>query len=180
MKKGCPDIASLSPTDKEFTKKLLAVAQVDSAVLKRVATMRWKLMNAIKLTQTEAGELLESLKCQGFYHTDLDISGYTFGQLDMEDAVVGGNFNSDFVFVRGDNNQGSMQVRGDNNQRSMQVGWNNNQSSMHIEGGNNQGSMQVRGDNNQGSMQVGRYNYQGSMNVGGYNYQGSMRVGRDN
>lgn len=134
----------------------MILAPTDPHIVRRVISMRVKLNNDIKLTQAEASELIESLRCKGFYFIDLDLSGYTFGSLDMEHAVVGGSLYMKSCYVRGNNSQDGMNVGVDNYQDKMVVNGYNSQIEMKVGGNNSQIMMEVEGDNSQIMMEVGR------------------------
>ncbi len=174
---GKVNYGALAAQDHEFMKNLNALGAVDPDILRRVVVMRVKLANDIKLTQAEASELLESLHCKGFSLTDLNISGYTFGQLDLSHAVVGGEFDANFVTVAGDNCQSAMRIGKDNNQEKMKVGGDNVQEKMEVGGHNCQWQMEVGGNNYQSKMKVGRTNNQPEMDIGGNNYQNLVLIG---
>ena len=140
-KEGKLDFSAMEPRDREFMARLVKVAELDPDVLKRVAIMRHKLNNGIKLTRTEASELLEQLKCKGFYLTDLDISGYEFGELDLTDAFFGGGYYARYATVRGDNRQIRMHVGRDNDETGMYVGGDNIQHGKIVGGRNFQGGI---------------------------------------
>lgn len=177
---GKVNYQTLEPRDIGFDSRLRVLAAVDPDVLRRVVVMRTKLANGIKLTQQEASELLEVLHCQSFPLSGLDINGYGFGRLNMQNAVVGKNFDASFVHVYGDNLQGSMRVEGDNIQAGMVVEGKNDQFEMRVGGSNLQLGMEVAGSNYQQRMTVAGSNDQSDMKVGDTNRQEYMDVGVDN
>lgn len=143
------DLSKTSPLherDKTFMRNLIAKAKKDPSVLSRVVRMREKLnnykqsyssrefRNAKKLTRKEIRELIQELECRGFYHTDLDISGYTFNNLSLRGSVIGGDLimsyregvydeykNSRPVKIKGNFDQAGIVVQGSIHQNDIVV-----------------------------------------------------------
>jgi hypothetical protein len=174
------DFEQLHDRDKDFFNHILTMAEVDSEIIKRVIIMRHKINNNIRLTQAEAEELVTVLQCKGFYLTGLDLSDYEFGTLDLGDAYVGGDFNTEGTSVRSNNFQSYMIVKGSNFQEGMKIGGFNDQSGMEIHGNNHQEYMEVEGDNLQAEMKINGENYQKNMTIGRANIQSDMWVFGEN
>ncbi len=153
----------------------------DANVFKRAAAVRLKINNDETLDDLDIVFYINRLGAYNFSLGNLRFKeGITLPCINMEGAVVGGNFHSYCLTVIGDNNQVGMKVGGHNYQGAMKVGGHNYQGAMKVGGHNYQGAMKVGGDNNQGDMKVGGYNVQGGMNIGGDNDQGDMKVGGTN
>lgn len=111
----------LHPRDRVFLDKVMRAAKVDPEVIEVVLNMRMKLNEGKKLTNDEASELIEVYKCQGFYRTDLNLSGYVFKELNLNSAIVGGDANFEAVVVERDCLQEGMWIRGNYNIKNMVV-----------------------------------------------------------
>jgi len=180
------DEMELNEVDKKFISRLVEAAVDDSEIIKRVLEMRKKLNADCRLTREEIEELVVKLRCRGFYHVGLDISGMHFEELDLGDAVIGGDFNASDAVIDSGFWQGGARVGGDLVQNRMMVG-RNFQQRMVVKGANfqrdlkattfnEQVGMVVGGDNIQEGMRVAGGNWQNGMSVGGSNFQKGMKV----
>jgi len=102
--------------DEKFIKNLKEASEKDPAVLRRIVAMRVKLNNGGKLSNEEAHELINELRCRGFYYVDLNLSGYKFDYLKLGHARIGGSFICEKMIVDGENNQWGTVIGGNNRQ----------------------------------------------------------------
>ena len=122
LDKGLPINGRDNLSDRRFMERVLALSVTEPALIREIVTARCHLNNGIKLSNFQASLLLEELRCPGFDQVDLNVRGYTFGNVYMSFARVGGDLLMGNVKVGRNLLQEGMQVGGDLEQEGMQVG----------------------------------------------------------
>ena len=99
--------------DGKFLQKLQMLAQVDEGVISRVKYIREKLAKSLPVLPHEWQEMILVLNCKGFYSCGVNIGYVTFiGDVDLEGAVIGGDFNAAHSTITGNCNERGMLVLG--------------------------------------------------------------------
>jgi hypothetical protein len=99
--------------DREFLRRLQILARADEGIISRVKYVREKLARSLPVLPHEWQEFILVLNCKGFYSSGVDISHVTFiGDVDLREAVIGGDFNTSYSTVTGNCNEQKIIVLG--------------------------------------------------------------------
>lgn len=164
--------------DKKFIENILCLSKIDPEIVKRVLVMRKKLQMAMKLTQTEANELIESFRCKSF-PGGLDISGYVFGELNLGCATIHGNYNSSHVEVRGNCNEDGLTIKGHSHEENKTIKGNSCESAKTIEGNSHEQGKRIGGNSLEREKIIEGDSFEQDKTIGGDSFEQNKIINRD-